>query len=240
MGIVGSDMRAPAPIILALDTHDQRQARTWIEQTRDVISIYKIGLEYFLSCGKADVMKLTEEFGCEIFLDLKLHDIPNTVRGAVRSIAEISPRFLTVHASGGGAMIEAAAHELPSVEITAVTILTSLNEHDVDEIGFADKPLPSALKLAQLAVIHGARALVCSPHEVAQIRKIVPSHISLITPGVRPTGSSIGDQQRTMTPQQALDAGADFLVIGRPITGAQSPSRAAADIATELEMKRFN
>lgn len=137
-------------------------------------------------------------------------------------------------------MIEAAVRELPSVAITAVTILTSLNERDVHEIGFAERPLSSAIKLATLAVAHGARALVCSPQEVGEIRKVVPSHISLITPGVRPRGGEAGDQQRTMTPRQARDAGADFLVIGRPITEAENPARAATEIASELATNGFN
>ena len=154
----------------------------------------------------------------DLFLDLKLHDIPNTVAAATRAIADISPKFLTVHASGGKEMIKVAANAAPDIEITAVTILTSLNEQDVREIGYSESPLKSAVSLAALAVDAGARAIVCSPFEVKAIRDRVGKDVSIITPGVRPQGADLGDQSRVMTPPDAIAAGSTYLVIGRPIT----------------------
>jgi orotidine-5'-phosphate decarboxylase len=229
-----------SPIILALDTSDISIARRWIECTRESIDIYKFGLEFYLSFGANAIAELSREFDISIFLDLKLHDIPNTVSGATGAIAPLAPKFLTVHASGGGAMISAAVAAAPSIDITAVTILTSLSEQDLQEVGFAQPPLESAVSLAQLAISAGARAIVCSPLEIAAIRAVAGSEIAIISPGVRPALSSGGDDQmRTMTPSAAREAGADYLVIGRPITsqwsnGAQAMSEAAKKIKEEL------
>ena len=219
-----------SPIILALDTKEIEQASQWMEATRDYVEVYKIGLEFFLRHGAAGVQSLQSRFQFDLFLDLKLHDIPNTVGGAAESIASLQPYFLTVHGAGGGAMIAAAAQALPDTRITAVTILTSLKESDLVDIGMKSSALDSALKLSRLSVAHGARALVSSPHEVSAIRNGVSKETLLITPGVRPKGSAVGDQQRVMTPQEAIAAGANYVVIGRPITGAADPHRAAQEI----------
>ena len=157
-----------------------------------------------------------------IFLDLKLHDIPNTVANSVKSISQLKPKFLTVHASGGREMVSAAALADPSIAITAVTILTSLSDEELGELGFASNAEQSAVALAKIAVTAGARAIVCSPFEVGAIRSAVGDGVTLITPGVRPVGSAAGDQKRFMTPAQAIEAGANYLVIGRPITGQPS------------------
>ena len=212
-------MDAPrSPIILALDTDDLNLASKWIEATWESIDIYKVGLEFFLKFGVEGLHALHSFGDFELFLDLKLHDIPNTVGGAVSSVRDLNPKFLTVHASGGSAMIKAAVTNGPNIDITAVTVLTSLDESELVKMGIGSSPLELALSLATNSVLSGARAIVCSPLEVGAIREAVGDLIVIITPGVRPLGSEIGDQNRVMTPQQALMAGANYLVIGRPIT----------------------
>jgi orotidine-5'-phosphate decarboxylase len=210
-----------APIVLAVDTNDLQTAQRWIEATHESVSVYKLGLEFFLTFGHEGVRAIKSVTDADIFLDLKLHDIPHTVSGAAQAVNDLSPRFLTVHASGGRAMINAAVTALPKTDVTAVTILTSLSEEDLFEIGFANNALESAVALANMSVSAGARALVCSPLEIAAIRSAVGDSLTIITPGVRPlTEVGLDDQKRTMTPRDAITAGASFVVIGRPITGA--------------------
>ncbi len=229
-----------APIILAVDTSDFETALAWINNTKDSVSVYKLGLEFYLNFGSAGVSRVISETGAEIFLDLKLHDIPHTVAGAAKAISHLSPKFLTVHASGGREMVKAAAEALPNVAVTAVTILTSLTEEDLFEIGYASPALESAVALAKMAVSSGAKALVCSPLETSAIRSAVGSDPIIITPGVRPL-SEVGsdDQKRTMTPSDAIAQGANYVVIGRPITSAWSNGpkalqEKAALIASEI------
>jgi orotidine-5'-phosphate decarboxylase len=210
-----------SPIILAVDTKDLDTARGWMEATRNHVGLYKLGLEFFLTFGAEGVNALKNEFEVDIFLDLKLHDIPNTVSSAAKAISATNPRFLTVHASGGAAMVKAAVDAVPHIDITAVTILTSLSEDDLFQIGFAQSSLESVVALAELSVRSGAKAIVSSPLEIEAIRSAVGPTPTIITPGVRPSGSAGSDDQvRTMTPRQAIDAGANYVVIGRPITGA--------------------
>ena len=229
-----------APIVLAVDTSELATAVAWVKSTSESISVYKLGLEFFLSFGIDGVRAIQDETDSDIFLDLKLHDIPHTVSGAVRAVADLSPKYLTVHASGGASMIKAAVEAIPQTFITGVTILTSLGENDVAEIGFAKSPLESAVDLAKLAVASGARAIVCSPLEISAIRKSVGIEPTIITPGVRPAGSSkTDDQVRVMTPADAISAGASLLVIGRPITqrwveGSSAMKDAAAEIAAQF------
>lgn len=211
-----------SPIILALDTPDIEIAGNWIGATNEVIKVYKVGLEFFLTHGSEGVSKLRERGDFDLFLDLKLHDIPNTVSSATKAVSAINPRFLTVHASGGTDMVKAAVDAAPHIAITAVTILTSLSENSLTEIGFQGDALSSAVQLAKLAVRAGARAIVTSPLEVAAIREAIGSEVTIITPGVRPAGSDLGDQTRVMTPKQAIAAGSSHLVIGRPITSLGS------------------
>jgi len=206
------------PLILALDTDNLDTACSWIEATNDSIKTYKAGLEFFLTFGESGIAKLRSAGDFDLFLDLKLHDIPNTVASATKAISHIQPKFLTVHASGGSEMISAAAAAAPSIDITAVTILTSLSAENVHAIGYSQPPLESAINLAALAVSAGARAIVCSPLEVSAIRERIGAESAIITPGVRPAGSSLGDQNRVMTPRDAIAAGSTYLVIGRPIT----------------------
>jgi len=231
---------AKAPIVLAVDTPDLAIAVEWVKATQEYVSVCKLGLEFFLSFGSDGVAAIKDVTDSDIFLDLKLHDIPHTVRGAAQAVAHLSPRYLTVHASGGSAMIKAAVEASPDTHITGVTILTSLSEADVHTIGFRDTALDSAVGLAQLAVASGAGAIVCSPLEIAAIRSAVGVGPIIITPGVRPTDSADSDDQaRTMTPKGAIDSGANLVVIGRPITqrwslGAVAMRDRAAEISAEL------
>ena len=224
-----------APIILAVDTSDFDTAISWIEATKESVSVYKLGLEFYLNFGAAGVANVVSRTGVEIFLDLKLHDIPHTVAGAAKAISHLQPRFLTVHASGGSAMVKAAADAVPNVSITAVTILTSISESDLFEIGYASPALESAVALAKLAVNAGANAIVCSPLETAAIRSALGDKPIIITPGVRPlTEMGADDQVRTMTPADAIAAGANFVVIGRPITRAWTDGSAAMTAKARL------
>ena len=208
-----------APIVLAVDTSDLDIAKRWVALSSDSVSVFKLGLEFFLTFGADGIRTIQSETDSDIFLDLKLHDIPNTVGSAASTVASLNPRFLTVHASGGRAMIQAAVKSLPETDVTAVTILTSLSEEDLFEIGFANPALESAVALAKLSIAAGAKAIVCSPLEISAIRSSVGDAPTIITPGVRPA-SEVGkdDQIRTMTPVQAIEAGASYVVIGRPIT----------------------
>jgi orotidine-5'-phosphate decarboxylase len=198
------------------------------------VQVVKVGLEVFLRDGHESVQVARDASGCDIFLDLKLHDIPATVAGAAHSVAKLAPKYLTVHASGGADMVKAAVEALPDTQVTAVTILTSLSQQQLTEMQWSGTARDIVRRLASIAVGAGARAIVCSPQEVAAVRSEVGEGITLITPGVRPVGSAAGDQQRIATPQQALADGADILVIGRPITGAVDLGQAAADIAASL------
>jgi orotidine-5'-phosphate decarboxylase len=228
-------MRNSSQVILALDFSDMASTIEMINLTKEHIGIYKLGLEFYLAHGKSGVKEIRSRFtDIEIFLDLKLHDIPNTVAGACRSVADINPKFLTVHASGGSKMISAASSTLPKVEITAVTILTSLDQEQMIAMGLSENIESLTLSLAKNAVNSGARAIVSSPQEVSLLRKHLGEKVTLITPGVRPSGAERDDQERIMTPRQAIEAGADFVVIGRPITKASDPKQAAEAITASL------
>lgn len=229
-----------APIVLALDTSDLSVALAWVRATHEHVSVFKLGLEFFLTFGRDGVKAIKDQTDNDIFLDLKLHDIPHTVSGATQAIQDLSPRFLTVHASGGSAMVKAAVLAAPHIDITGVTILTSLSEQDVTSLGFADNALNSAVGLAHIAVSAGARAIVCSPMEITAIRSSVGTVPTIITPGVRPSDTQASDDQvRTMTPREAIMLGANYVVIGRPITqswssGPDAMSDRAAQIASDL------
>ncbi len=227
-------MKGRPPIAVALDAPDLETAARWAQAVTPHVAVVKVGLELFCRTGPSIVSTVRGGSGVQLFLDLKLHDIPNTVAGAARAVAGLRPTYLTVHASGGADMVRAAVDAVPDVTIAAVTVLTSLSEQVLDAVGLAGPPLDAVRRLAVLAVGAGAGALVCSPQEVAALRAEVGPGIVLITPGIRPSGSGADDQARTATPQQALADGADLLVIGRPITGAADPAAAAAQIAASL------
>jgi orotidine-5'-phosphate decarboxylase len=222
-----------APIAVAMDAPDFATVQAWASACAPYVQCLKVGLEVFNRDGRAavDVVRQTD---CELFLDVKLHDIPATVAGASRALADLAPTYLTVHASGGPDMVEAAVGALPNTKITAVTVLTSLDAATLQVMGWQGSPTDIAVRLATLAVDAGARAIVCSPMEVAAIRAAVPDDITLITPGVRPAGSALGDQRRVATPAEALAAGADLLVIGRPITGQPDVGAAARALAQDI------
>ena len=205
------------PIILALDTKDVAQAASWIKASKESISHFKIGLEFYLRHGAQGIERLRDESDFELFLDLKLYDIPNTVKGAVESVASLSPKFLTVHAAGGNKMIKAAVDALPNGSITAVTVLTSFSETDFSAMGQKNSIEETTKSWAQMAISSGATSLVCSPFEVSALRTLSTT-TTLITPGVRVEGDAAGDQARIMSPSQAISAGADLVVIGRSIT----------------------
>lgn len=223
-----------APIAVALDAPDLDTAASWADLVTPHVTTLKIGLELYLRFGPEAVASVRGPRGADVFLDLKLHDIPATVSRAARAVAKVRPDLLTVHAAAGAAAIEAAVQALPATKIMAVTILTSLSDNDLGDIGMAGPVRDAVLRLSALAVRAGARGLVCSPREVAAVRAEVGPDIILVTPGVRPLGEASHDQARVATPQEALSAGADLLVIGRPITGAPDPGAAAAALATAL------
>jgi orotidine-5'-phosphate decarboxylase len=233
-----------APIAVALDTADLSIAVGWTAAVAPHVSTVKVGLELFCHEGPTAVEKIRAAADVsgrgsgaqeiDVFLDLKLHDIPATVAGAARSVAHLQPRYLTVHAAGGAAMVSAAAEALPETLVAGVTVLTSLAAGDLDRIGLAGPPHDAVRRLARLAVEAGARALVCSPQEVRIVREEVGPDVVLITPGVRPVGASTNDQARIATPEQALADGADLLVVGRPITGSADPGAAAAALGSSL------
>jgi orotidine-5'-phosphate decarboxylase len=226
-----------APVAVPLDVPDAATAAALAAAVAPYVSTVKIGLELFCALGPAGTAAVHEAAaGTALFLDLKLHDIPATVAGAVRSVLPLAPRLLTVHASGGPAMVAAAAEaaEGSGTIITAVTVLTSLDGGALEAVGLLGPPDVAVLRLATMAVAAGAGALVCSPLEAAQLRAEVGPDVLLVTPGVRPAGSGDDDQARVATPERALADGADLLVIGRPITRSPDPAAAARDLAARL------
>lgn len=215
-----------SPIILALDTKDIEEAQKWIEISLPHINHFKIGLEFYLKHGYAAVATIKEKFNFNLFLDLKLYDIPNTVKGAVESVAGLDPKFLTVHASGGSKMINAAAEALPNGSITAVTVLTSFSEDAFKKLGYQNDIAKTVQLWVTNAISNGATSIVCSPFEAKLIRSI-SKEVTLITPGVRLLGDDVGDQARVMTPKDAIENGANFVVIGRSITNESKNGSAA-------------
>ena len=215
-----------SPIILALDTKDIEEAQKWIEISLPHINHFKIGLEFYLKHGYAAVATIKEKFNFNLFLDLKLYDIPNTVKGAVESVAGLDPKFLTVHASGGSKMINAAAEVLPNGSITAVTVLTSFSEDAFKKLGYQNDIAKTVQLWATNAISNGATSIVCSPFEAKLIRSI-SKEVTIITPGVRLLGDDVGDQARVMTPKDAIENGANFVVIGRSITNESKNGSAA-------------
>jgi orotidine-5'-phosphate decarboxylase len=215
-----------SPIILALDTKEIEEAQKWIEISLPQINHFKIGLEFYLKHGYAAVATIKEKFNFNLFLDLKLYDIPNTVKGAVESVAGLDPKFLTVHASGGSKMINAAAVALPNGSITAVTVLTSFSVDAFKKLGYLNDIAKTVQLWATDAISSGATSIVCSPFEAKLIRSI-SKDVTIITPGVRLPGDDVGDQARVMTPKDAIENGANFVVIGRSITNESKNGSAA-------------
>jgi orotidine-5'-phosphate decarboxylase len=226
-----------SPICLALDTSDETELRHLAEMTADAVGVYKIGLTTIHSMGPRLIPALARLK--PVFVDAKLHDIPAQVEGATRAIAEAGAAFVTVHATGGSEMVRAAVEASgEATSILAVTVLTSLNQEELTHIGIEGSVEDAVLRFGRLALDAGAHGLVCSPHEVARVRaEFGPSGDGgplLVVPGIRPTGAVDGDQKRTMGPREAIDAGADLIVVGRPITEAEDPEAAARSILDEV------
>lgn len=221
------------PIFVAIDTQDVHRAAALARDIGGMVGGVKLGLEFFCANGEEGVLRVAEH-ELPVFLDLKLHDIPNTVAKAVQALAHLRPAILTVHAAGGREMMAAAKQAAPpETKVVAVTVLTSLDQVDLASIGVRASPATQVERLAELAREAGVDGIVCSGSEVGAVRAAWPDGF-FVVPGVRPEGAEIADQKRVVTPRQALDDGASVLVIGRPITGAPNPVRAIREIAATL------
>jgi orotidine-5'-phosphate decarboxylase len=222
-------------IIVALDVPRKEAALDLVRQLAGQISFFKIGLQLYTAEGP-EIVRAVLGTGAKVFLDLKMHDIPNTVARAVESAAELGAQMLTIHLSGGSEMIRAAVSEKPQeLSLLGVTVLTSADEQTLRQVGISGKVEDQVLRLAKLGVEAGIDGLVTSPHELKMLRQQFGTKIKLVVPGIRPSWSEAGDQKRVMTPREALEAGADYLVIGRPITGHPNPREAVAKILDEIE-----
>jgi orotidine-5'-phosphate decarboxylase len=223
-------------LAVALDIADEHEAMKLVDRLAQTCQWFKVGMELYYATGNSIVHQLRDR-GFDVFLDLKLHDIPNTVAGAVRSATRAGASLLTIHASGGTAMMSAAAEAASapgSPRLLAVTVLTSMGASELAGIGITASPAEQVLRLARLAQASGIDGMVCSPEEVAALRKETGPDTLLVIPGIRPTGSAIGDQKRIATPAEAIAHGASMLVVGRPITRASDPAQAAQAILQEI------
>jgi len=221
------------PVFVGLDTAELAEAAALARAVGPYVGGVKLGLQFFMANGPAGVRAIADT-GVPVFLDVKLHDIPNTVAGALKSLAPLDLYMVNVHAGGGPAMLAAARDACAArTKLIAVTVLTSLDDGDVVAMGVADGAGRQVMRLAGLAQVAGLDGVVCSPHEVAGLRAGWADGY-FVVPGIRPPGSDVGDQKRVMTPREALAAGATVLVIGRPITGAADPAAAAAAIHAEI------
>lgn len=229
-------MKARDRLIVALDVPEEALAMVLVDALAGKVGMFKVGSQLFTAAGP-DVVRRIVGRGEHVFLDLKFHDIPNAVAGAVASAAQLGVSLLTVHGLGGRSMLEAAAGALPAlgIRLLAVTVLTSHDEKTLGEVGVG-RPLADQVRdLAHLARAAGIDGVVASPHEVALLREACGSDLLIVTPGIRPAGTRAGDQARAATPAAALSAGADYLVVGRPITEAEDPAAAAQAIVREME-----
>jgi len=231
------------PIIAALDVSKPEAALNLVEQLTPLVCAFKVGKELFVSAGP-DLVRRIRATGASVFLDLKFHDIPNTVARAVQAATQLDVQMLSVHTSGGREMMRAAeqaaretAHRLgrPPPLVLGVTVLTSLDSNQLAEIGVSANVGHQVERLASLAVAAGLRGLVCSPLEIARLRQMIPADVLLVTPGIRPHDAKKDDQKRTLSPPEALAAGANWLVIGRPIYAAENPRAAAENILASLQ-----
>lgn len=234
--------KAPKPtarerLIVALDAPDATHALELVDRLEGSCQWFKVGLELFTATGPSFLEQLTKR-GHSVFLDLKFHDIPNTVAGAVRSAAKLGARMMTVHALGGPTMLSAAREAVAGLpnppELLAVTVLTSMDASQLKAIGVQDPPARQVERLAQMGLDAGLRGFVCSPEEVGALRARTGPEGVLVIPGIRPEGAAMGDQKRVATPAEALQKGASYLVVGRPITQAPLPAEAADAILREM------
>ena len=228
-----------AELIVALDVQTREEAVAKVRALGDAVGFYKIGLELFTAEGP-DVVKVVKDLGKKVFLDLKFHDIPRTVERAVRSGGKLGVDLMTIHSVGGKAMIRAAADASAEFgaagpKILAVTVLTSLDRSDLEDVGIVGRdPADQVLAMAKFATAHGAHGLVCSPQEVARLKAALAAGTLFVTPGVRPAGAAVGDQKRVATPADAVKGGATHLVVGRPILAAADPVAAAREILAQM------
>lgn len=229
---------AQRKLIVALDFPSGKEALDFVDRLEGSCHWFKVGLELYLAAGNTVIEALRKK-GHSVFLDLKLHDIPNTVAGAVRSVASLGASLLTVHASGGPAMLSAAREAAAAIsgapELLAVTVLTSMDQTQLEATGISQSPSSQVETLAKMAVSAGISNFVCSPQELAALRPISGKDGILVSPGIRPAGADVGDQKRIATPASAIADGASYLVVGRPITKAQDPKAAAQSILKEIE-----
>jgi orotidine-5'-phosphate decarboxylase len=224
-------------LIVALDVPDTASAVALVDRLEGTCRWCKVGLELFVAAGPAIVEKLSKR-GLSIFLDLKFHDIPNTVAGAVRSASSLGARMLTLHAGGGPAMLAAAQEAVSQLDdapqLLAVTVLTSMDKAQLRAVGTSREPGPQVKLLAEMGMVAGLRGFVCSPEEVAELRSLTGPEGVLVVPGIRPAGAAAGDQKRIATPASAIREGASYLVVGRPIAQAANPAEAADAIVHEI------
>jgi orotidine-5'-phosphate decarboxylase len=225
-------------LILVLDAPSPREVAPALTRLSGTVRWAKVGLEMFTACGP-DCVREVADLGYNVFLDLKLHDIPNTVAKAVESVSKLPIKMLTLHTGGGREMmswaVKAQQQHAPDLLLLGVTVLTSMSAQELNNVGVTDSPEKQVVRLGQLAVDAGLRGLVCSPLEIASLRAVVPADVRLVTPGIRPRDAAMDDQTRVMTPADAARAGANFLVIGRPIFKAADPVAAANAILAELK-----
>jgi orotidine-5'-phosphate decarboxylase len=225
----------PNPIYVALDTPEVKTALALAEAVRPYVGGLKVGLEFVSANGPEGIRRLVA-LGLPVFLDVKLHDIPNTVAGAVRALRHLGVSIVNIHASGGRAMMQAAKEAAgDAVKIIAVTILTSLDDDDMNEVGFCADAPSQALRLARLARESGLDGVVCSAHDIAAIRGACGGDFLTVVPGSRPAGSEVHDQKRFLTPGEARRQGADIVILGRPVTAAADPAAAARAVLAEVQ-----
>jgi len=224
-------MQSRDRLVVALDVSKREDVLRLVDELHGVVGMFKLGLQVFIANGPSIVREVVAR-GERVFLDLKIHDIPNTAKHAVAEAASLGSAMVTVHASGGSSMLRACA--IDSTLVLGVTVLTSLDDAELQRIGFAGTSLETAVRLAKLAQESGLRGIVASPHEVAAIREACGVGMRIVVPGIRPEGSEAGDQRRTMTPAAAIAAGADYIVVGRPVTDASDPRSAALALVDSI------
>jgi orotidine-5'-phosphate decarboxylase len=224
-------MQAQDRLVVAVDLSSREAILSLVDELQGTVGIFKVGLQAFIANGPSIVREIVDR-GANVFLDLKIHDIPNTAEHAVGEAAALGASIVTVHAAGGLAMLQACSHT--ATLVLGVTILTSLDEEDLHEVGFGASVLDSSVRLARLSKDAGLRGVVASPLEIEAIRNDCGDGFVILAPGIRPAGVDAGDQRRTMTPAQAISRGADYIVVGRPITGAANRRAAALQIVEEM------
>lgn len=235
-------MPTSSPVFCALDRPDLDGTLSLATTLRDSVGGFKVGLEFITANGPAGVRQIVD-LGLPVFLDVKFHDIPNTVKGAIRAAGDLGVAMITIHLSGGLDMLEAAVEAADEIDgkrpwLLGVSVLTSLDDDDLDVLGMRDGTSDQVMRLAELGQEAGFDGLICSPKEILPLKDRFGDALKLVVPGIRPAGSEAGDQKRTLTPGEAIHAGADFLVIGRPITAAADPKAAALAIQADIDRAR--